>query len=111
MILMTPPQIEKSKSEDMGLTNKINRQYAGQVNLVASKYNCLVLDLFEILDRDEEYWTDGLGLSKNGNALVYEGIKGLIKKHYPQLAPMTDGNGKYGGTGIPLEEKLWFELC
>lgn len=111
MILMTPPPIEQSKSEDLWLTNEINRQYADRIHLVASKCNCLVLDFFEILDRDEEYWTDGLGLSKNANALVYEVIKGLIKKHYPQLAPMTDGNGKYGDTGIPLEEKLWFELC
>jgi hypothetical protein len=112
MILMTPPPIiEQSKSED--LTNEINREYVDRVCLVATKYNCLVLDVFEILDRNEEYCflTTGMGLSKNGNTLVYEGIKGLIKIHYPQLAPMTDGNGKYGDSGIPLEGKLWFELC
>ena len=113
MILMTPPPMEQSKTEDPRLTNEINRQYADRVHLVATKYNCLVLDVFEILDKNEQYYcsTNSMGLSKNGNTLVYDGIKGLIKKHYPQLAPMTDGNGKYGDSGIPLQEKLWFELC
>ena len=111
IILITPPPIEQSKSDELGLTNKTNRQYADIVHLVAQECNGLVLDLFEILDQDNDYWTDGVHLTAKGNELVYQGLMELIKEHHPQLAPMVGGNGKYGEIGMPLDEKLWYERC
>ena len=50
-------------------------------------------------------------LSEIGNTLVYEGLINLIEKDHPHLLPMTDGEGKYGSNGVPLEGSLWREMC
>lgn len=111
IILVTPPPVDDVIASDY-LTSETTRQYAEKVQSVAERYNCLCLDLFETFGNKQACWTDdGVHLNTKGNELVYKGMMKLIQQKLPQLAPMTDGNGKYGDHGIPLEEKLWFELC
>ena len=111
IVLITPPPIDPSESSSLGLSSQVNRIYADQVASVAQEYDCKVLDLFNVLDAEEDYWTDGVHLNTRGNALVHNSLMKLISREFPHVAPMTDGNGKYGKTGVPLDGKLWTELC
>jgi lysophospholipase L1-like esterase len=85
------------------------------VKKVAAQHGCPVVDVFEALGGNgDEYGqnlSDGLHLNGHGNTLLFEGLLKMIKTHYPYLAPMEDGDEKYGTTGIPMEEKLWRDLC
>lgn len=117
IILITPPPVDDDIAAEY-LTSTRTRQYANRVQSVANTCNCACLDLFEVFsisnkeDEQDYYWTDdGVHLNEKGDELVYEGLMKLIQTEFPQLAPMTDGNGKYGSIGIPLQEKLWHELC
>ncbi len=75
--------------------------------------NCVVVDTFQLLDGDKDasvygkYLTDGLHLTEEGNRLVFDGIMGAIRTDLKHLLPMEDGDE----FGVPLEEKLWSELC
>ena len=40
-----------------------------------------------------------------------KGLIDVIRRELPDLAPMQDGDGKYGSQGIPLDGVLWKELC
>lgn len=93
------------------LTSTTTRLYGDRVQMVADRCNCRCLDLFDAVGNHHECWTDGVHLNQKGNELVYKGMTELLHNEYPQLVPMTDGNGKYGKLGIPLQEKLWRELC
>lgn len=128
IILFTPPPVdvdawyaERGEPKDEGRRNdranenaKLYRDIA--IN-VGKRMNCSVLDVFDLLGGNssaEEYGKhlrDGLHLSESGNVLVYEGLIELLRKDYPHLFPMVDGQGKYGETGIPLDGNLWRELC
>ena len=92
-----------------------------------------VLDIWELLngassedpnnERIVKYVTDGVHLNEDGNRIVYEGIMNLLREKFPHVLPSMDdetadnGDGnKYGikngnGGGIPIEEKLWTEMC
>jgi hypothetical protein len=80
---------------------------------------CHVLDAFELLgglnvQQATTNLRDGLHLNSQGNVKFYEGLMDLIQTKLPNLAPMhdEDGEGKHGTKGgIPMEEKLWLELC
>jgi len=110
-MLVTPPPVQDSISSGY-LSSETTRQYADRVQVVADKCNCTCLDLFQVFGNKQGCWTDdGVHLNSKGNELVYKGMVKLLQQEYPQLTPMTDGNGKYGELGIPLEEKLWHELC
>jgi hypothetical protein len=84
---------------------------------VAQELGCPIVDTFALLGGDgpvSEYGKhlcDGLHLTGSGNVLIYEGLMNVIWTELPELAPMTDGEGRYGTIGLPLEEKLWNELC
>ena len=45
--------------------------------------------------------------------LLQQGLIKVIQQELPDIAPMEDedGEGKYGSKGIPLDGKLWKELC
>jgi len=130
IILMTPPPVdadawyaERGEPSDPERRNdRANdnaRAYGQKVKEVAATFgrNCSVLDVFDLLGGNGpvelygRHLRDGLHLSPSGNELLYRGLIKLIEDEYPQLAPMTEGEGKYGTTGIPLEENLWREMC
>mmetsp|Transcript_23398 Transcript_23398/g.32787 ORF Transcript_23398/g.32787 Transcript_23398/m.32787 type:complete len:282 (-) Transcript_23398:192-1037(-) len=108
-----PPPEEKQKNDR---ANENAKEYGNRVKEVATSLDCPVLDVFELLGGNDgsenygKYLRDGLHLSSSGNQLVYEGLTNLISTSYRHLAPMTDGQGKYGTIGVPLEENLWSEL-
>jgi lysophospholipase L1-like esterase len=117
IILMTPPPVDVGAWKSNDRANEVAREYGNRVKEVAANTNCAVLDVFELLggnsDDPEKYGhhlRDGLHLSESGNKLVYQGLKNLIATDFIHLAPMLDGQGKYGKIGIPLEEDLWSEL-
>lgn len=43
--------------------------------------------------------------------MLQQGLIKVIQQELPDIAPMEDGEGKYGSKGIPLDGKLWKELC
>jgi lysophospholipase L1-like esterase len=127
IIIMTPPPIENEvwKKELATITGQANdhydrtndaaRKYGEEAKKIASQFDCLVLDTWQLLGGDTadyaKHMSDGLHLSDSGNQLVYEGLMNLVKKDYPHLAPQELVDGEYQGIGIPVEEKLWGDLC
>jgi len=122
IIIMTPPPVdEEAWKKYLNLfdhydrRNDVSRQYGLEAKRVAKQLGCSVLDTWEILGgHTSEYGTylcDGLHLSETGSELVFEGLMDLIKSEFATLAPQPLIDGKYVGTGIPPEEKLWDELC
>jgi lysophospholipase L1-like esterase len=121
IILITPPPVDEAawiefrQLEKSNRDNVNTRSYGEQVKQIAAKLNCHVVDAWELLDGATEergkYLSDGLHLNEEGNRRLYDGLMQLLEKEYPHLAPMEDGDGKYGTCGIPLEEKLWTEMC
>jgi lysophospholipase L1-like esterase len=124
IILLTPPPVHEESWVTTSLAwreiercdrdNQVTRQYGDKVKQVATEHDCHVVDTWELLsgstDDRSKYLSDGLHLNESGNRLVYQGIMELLQDKYPALTPMEDGEGKWGATGIPLEEKLWQEL-
>ena len=139
IIVMTPPPVhEESWAAFKGVeisTRKNNniRRYGHVVKEVVSELqrqqhpkSCYyeVLDIWELLngassedpnnERIVKYVTDGVHLNEDGNRIIYDGIMNLLKEKFPHVLPMddSDGDGKYGiNGGIPVEEKLWTEMC
>ena len=133
IFLITPPPVDKnawdsycqdSFGELSPRTNEVTKSYGERVKIVASELGCSVVDSFSLLGgniNDDEndadvvpygkHLVDGLHLSASGNRLLYEGFMDVVTRDFPQLAPMEDGDGKYGTIGIPLEGDLWKDLC
>jgi lysophospholipase L1-like esterase len=124
IILMTPPPLHAERwrqvfnDPEPNRTNATSREYGDAVKRVgAIENNCHVLDVFSLLggegDEDEysKHLRDGLHLSGSGNVLLFEGLLSLVQKKYPKLAPMEDGEGKYGAAGIPVEGMVWSDIC
>jgi lysophospholipase L1-like esterase len=117
IILMTPPPVDgEAWAEFKGLANRSNERhklYGDLVKEVAKKQQCSVLDVWTLLEGDQsvdvykKYLTDGLHLNEMGNRKLYEGLRELLKKEHPGLTPRQEGSEK----GIPLEGRLWDELC
>jgi lysophospholipase L1-like esterase len=127
IILFTPPPAA-SKAWDHYCTvtsprplsprsNEKVREYGMKVKEIGKEMDCAVVDSFSLLggDHNEEhysqYLTDGLHLNGQGNTILFNGLVDVLKKHHKNLLPMEDGDGRNGSSGIPLEEKLWSELC
>jgi lysophospholipase L1-like esterase len=122
IILFTPPPIHEEmwaafkESETSDRTNARAREYGDKVKQVGAELDCHVVDTWKVLsggmDKNEfgKYLSDGLHLNETGNRLVYQAFMGLLQEKFPHLAPMEDGEGKWGKAGIPIEEKLWQEL-
>ena len=124
IVLITPPPIFSPKWEEFckkygrdksDRTNEASRQYGLAMQSVGKELKCETLDTWTLLGGDaqgyERYLTDGLHLSEEGNKTIYEGLMKLVEDTIPNLAPMTEGEGRYGDVGVPLCEKLWTELC
>ena len=123
IILLTPPPVNEvawAKFKNLKTSNRTNeraRQYGDKVKEVAQKLDCPVIDTWELLkghsDEHGKYLLDGLHLEESGNRLIYQAVMNVIQGQFPNLAPMKDddGEGKYGSSGLPVEEKLWQELC
>jgi len=96
--------------------NEIFKTYADQVMSVAKRNtNCSVIDIWTLLGGDDPsaltakgYQTDGVHLSEKGNRAVFESLMDVIKRDYPNMIPMMDGNGQFGKLGVPMEGKLWW---
>ena len=132
ILLLTPPPVDEDAwkqflqdnfpealEETAGESNRQNsvtRAYGQAAKKAAgTDPSCAVLDVWELLEGETEhrgkYLSDGLHLNADGNRKVYHGIMETIQKHFPKIAPMEDGDGKYGTSGVPVEEKLWKELA
>jgi len=127
ILLITPPPVASKKWETFCIQtgrpvslrcDQRGKEYSQVVQKISQKYKCPVLDSFTLFggDTDDEsiyqhYLYDGLHLNREGNLILYQALMDLIQKSLPNLAPMIDGEGIYGTTGIPLQEKLWKELC
>jgi isoamyl acetate esterase len=119
IVLCAPPPVDEATwarhlgNPNSNRTNRRTRSYGSCVKQVAdSMSNCAFLDTWELLHGDDRqvlgsYLSDGLHLSEAGNQKLFEGLMSLISSQFPHLAPMVDGEGKYGATGVPLEEELW----
>ncbi len=118
IILMTPPpfdaatwDLNKPLPESGSRSNQAARAYGQFVKQAGAELHCPVLDVFEEMGGDGEdygqYLSDGLHLNGEGNTKLYQGLMELIRRELPDLAPMEDE----GTTGLPMEEKLWTELC
>lgn len=101
ILLITPPPIDPSESDDLGLSSKINRQYADQVLAMAKSSDCGVVDLFDVLTGDDHYWTDGVHLNELGNERVYDAVVSILFKRYPYVEPAR----------IQMEKPPWRELA
>ena len=72
----------------------------------------MVVDTHKLLGGDKDrsfygqYLTDGLHLAEKGNRIVFDGIMDVIRSDLEHLLPLEEGD-----VGVPLEEKLWSELC
>lgn len=128
VILLTPPPCDIERRTEFCLqtygnldrarrSNENARLYAQAVRIVGQEHECSVVNVFECLGGDgtsvEAYrdnLSDGVHLTARGNTLVYRALVELIDREYPHLAPMTDGDGRHGTTGVPLDQKLWDEF-
>lgn len=125
IILMTVPPVhedtwDKHCAEVFGESgknraNSVSRSYGKVVCEVGEELGCCVLDVYGMMmegDGSEyaRHLSDGLHLSSSGNEVIFEGLMTLIRDEYPHLAPM-EGDGKNEASGIPMEEKLWTDLC
>lgn len=116
---MTPPPFHAAawrKARNVQVDDRQNdvaKSYGDKVKQVAATRSCSVLDVWELLEGNTtpeqfgKYLNDGLHLSEDGNRKLHQGLMDLIRKEYPELAPKSEATG----IGIPLEEKLWSELC
>mmetsp|Transcript_22473 Transcript_22473/g.64613 ORF Transcript_22473/g.64613 Transcript_22473/m.64613 type:complete len:250 (-) Transcript_22473:457-1206(-) len=124
IVLITPPPVFQPWWEEWcktygrdksDRTNEASRQYGLAMQSVGKELECETLDTWTLLGGDapgyERYLTDGLHLSEEGNKAIYEGLMALVENKFPNLAPMTEEEGRYGEVGVPLCEKLWTELC
>jgi lysophospholipase L1-like esterase len=123
IILIAPPPVDEAAwtaARSLAASNRTNRRtrtYGNCVRQVAAMTRgCAFLDAWELLEGDDpenlsKYLSDGLHLNELGNRRLCEGLTKLIAEEFPHLAPMTDGNGKYGTAGVPLEEELWKVRC
>jgi lysophospholipase L1-like esterase len=128
IFVLTPPPVDNEawfqtskewrETDIFDRTNDHTQKYVEEAKKVAEKHNhCVVLDTWEILGGSSDaaeygkHLSDGLHLSESGNRLIFDALIGKIRSDFPHLAPMVDGDEKYGETGIPVEEKLWDELC
>lgn len=125
IVLITPPPVHAETWDEYMTTNfdclsprsnEASRLYGDRVKLVAREMGCSVVDSFSLLRGNESgdvykgYLEDGLHLNGEGNRLLFEGFMEVIRRDHAQLAPMVDGDGKYGESGIPVEGELWKEL-
>lgn len=113
VIIITPPPVDGGEWNDR--SNDVTRDYGLEAKRVGQSCGCLVLDTWALLGGQnpgfERHLCDGLHLSESGNRLVYEGLQNLIQSECPDLMPQKKVDGKYEGPGIPVEEKLWHDLC
>jgi len=124
VILITPPPVA-SKAWDHYCTvtsprplsprsNENSKEYGKRLLAIGQDLGCPVVNTFDLLGGDQgedsygKYLTDGLHLNEEGNRVLYGGIMDVIKRNYNYLLPMGDGETNIG---VPLEEKLWSELC
>lgn len=124
IILMTPPPVHEPswaafKGVEVSTRKNANMYKYGQlIKELGAELDCEVIDTWTVLggdlgERAKQNLTDGVHLSESGNRLLYEAVMELLKEKFPDLAPMddSDGEGKYGKSGIPVQEKLWTEMC
>eukprot|EP00980_Cylindrotheca_fusiformis_P021199 scaffold8150_cov118-Cylindrotheca_fusiformis.AAC.8 len=126
VILFTPPPVDaEAWGREQGSptdaptdrSNKNAQRYGDVVKRVGKDMGCSVLDVFSLLGGNRsvqhfgKHLRDGLHLSDSGNEIVHTGLMKLLQKDHPNLLPMVDGEGKYGADGVPLEGKLWREMC
>lgn len=133
IILMTPPPVDDQKWNDYCVksgrksfdrSNKSSKSYGQSlIENVGKELKLPVLDVFDLLKGNDgvssyqNYLSDGLHLTEEGNTMIFEGLMNLIKENFPHLMPAPDkgyhDDGKDGVSpkGVPVQEKDWTLLC
>jgi lysophospholipase L1-like esterase len=122
IILFTPPPVDSEAWDHYcsvisprplsPRSNSNSKKYGERVTAIGHELNCLVVDTHKLLggDKDKSYYgqylTDGLHLTEEGNRKLFDGIMDAIRIEHKHLLPIEDGD-----VGVPMEEKLWSELC
>lgn len=90
LILVSPPPV----ADDVkgARTNAAIKVYRDVVLSLGDEEGIPVFDLWEVCEGDDaekfsSYLVDGLHLNGAGNTVLYEGLMGVIQKHYPDLLP------------------------
>ena len=123
IILLTPPPADAEawdhycsvvSPRPLSPRSNLNaKKYGERVKTIGSEMDCVVVDTHKLLGGDKDrsfygqYLTDGLHLTEEGNRIVFDGIMDAIRSDLEHLLPLEEE----GGVGVPLEEKLWSELC
>ena len=109
---MTPPALDEEKYAAFcaetyrvvrSRTLETTRTYAAAVMQTGAELKIPVLDCFDGMmknDRWKLYLSDGLHLTSDGYAWVFENIVKCIDEHFPA----------FGAKTLPLDAPLWREL-
>lgn len=57
------------------------------------------------------YLVDGIHLTGEGNSLVYDGLMEVIREELGDRGVLPLVEGEEGDGGVPLDQKLWSEMC
>jgi len=124
IILFTPPPVSPKAwdhfctvTSPRPLSPRSNAQcklYGTKLKEIGREMDCSVVDTYQLLGgSDEEVYkrhlVDGIHLNGEGNRLVYDGLMEVIKMKLGDrgVLPLEEG----GDSGVPLDQKLWSEMC
>jgi len=124
IILFTPPPVAPKAwdhfctiTSPRPLSPRSNancKLYASALKEIGKEMDCPVVDTYQLLGGDEgeefygRYLVDGIHLTGEGNSLVYDGLMEVIRD-YRGILPLVEGEEDSGG--VPLDQKLWSEMC
>lgn len=90
LILVTPPPVVDDVKG--ARTNVAVKEYRDVVLSLGKEEDLPVFDLWEAcegsqVEKFKAYLVDGLHLNGQGNTVLYEGLMGVVEKHYPDFLP------------------------
>lgn len=127
IILFTPPPVAP-KAWDHFCTitsprplsprsNTCCKLYGSALKEIGKEMDCPVVDTYQLLGGDEgeefygRYLVDGIHLTGEGNSLVYDGLMDVIRRELGDKGVLPLLEGEEGSVGVPLDQKLWSEMC
>lgn len=120
ILLITPPPVdEEAWAKARGtspVSDRTNARAKAYGNAAREKLHghVSVVDAFHLLEGDSsnraQYLSDGLHLNEKGNTRLFEGLMAVLRSEHPSIAPL-DNEHEATGAGLPVEEKLWRDLC
>lgn len=125
IIMFTPPPVSPKAwdhfctvTSPRPLSPRSNAQcklYGTKLKEIGREMDCSIVDTYQLLggDKGEEYYkrylVDGIHLNGEGNRIVYDGLMEVIKEELGDrgILPLEEG----ADSGVPLDQKLWSEMC